>query len=56
MTLEHGRGDYFAARIVLQTNVVAVPTPVPLHVYSTTPFPNRSIYVYIRIYVPRILY
>ena len=40
-TLEHDRGDYFAARIALQTDVVAVPARVPLHVYSTTPFPNR---------------
>ena len=32
-TLEHGRGDYFAARIALQTNVVAVPARVPLDAY-----------------------
>ena len=36
-TLEHGRGDHFAARIAVQTNVVAVPARVPLHVHSNTP-------------------
>ena len=40
-TMEHGRGDYFAARIAVQTNVVAVPARVPLHVHSNTPFPIR---------------
>ena len=40
-TLEHGRGDYFAARIAVQTNVVAVPARVPRHVQSNTPFPIR---------------
>ena len=40
-TQEHGRGDYFAARIAVQTNVVAVPARVPLHVHSNTPFPIR---------------
>ena len=40
-TLEHGWGDYFAARIKVQTNVVAVPTRVPLHVHSNTPFQIR---------------
>ena len=34
-------GYYFAARIALQMNVVAVPTPVSLHVYSKTPSPFR---------------
>ena len=38
LTLEHGRGDYFAARIALQTNVVAIPTRVPVHVHSNRPF------------------
>ena len=32
-TLEHGRGYFFAARIALQMDVVAVPARVPLHVY-----------------------
>ena len=41
LTLEHGRGDYFAARIVVQTNVIAVPARVPLHVYSNTLFQIR---------------
>ena len=40
-TLEHGQGNYFAARIVLQTNLVAAPARVPLHVHSNTPFPIR---------------
>ena len=41
-TLEHGWGYFFAARIVLQTNIVAaVPARVPLHVYSNMPFPIR---------------
>ena len=40
-TLEHGRGDYFAARIAVQTSVVAVPARVPLHVHSNTPFQIR---------------
>ena len=40
-TLEHGRGAYFAARIAVQTNVVAVPARVPLHVHSNTPFQIR---------------
>ena len=34
-------GLLFAARIALQTNVVAVSTRVPLHVYSNTPFRIR---------------
>ena len=38
-TLEHGQGDYVAARIAVQMNVVAVPARVPLHVNSNTPFP-----------------
>ena len=41
LTLEPSRGDYFAARIVVQTNVVAVPARVPLHVHSNTPFQIR---------------
>ena len=41
LTLEHSRGDYFAARIAVQTNVVAVPTPVPLHVHLNTPLQIR---------------
>ena len=41
LTLEHVRGDYFAARIAVQTNVVALPARVPLHVHSNTPFPIR---------------
>ena len=36
-TLEHGRDDYFAARIAVRTTVVAVPTRVPLHVPSPSP-------------------
>ena len=34
-------GYFFSARITLQMNVVAVPAPVPLHVYSNMPFPNQ---------------
>ena len=33
VTLDHSRADFFADRIELQTNVVAVPALVPLHVY-----------------------
>ena len=40
-TLEHGRGDYFAVRIAVQTNVVAVPAQVPLHVHSNRPLQFR---------------
>ena len=39
-TLEHIRGDYFAARIAVQTDVVAVPARVPLHIPNTL-FPIR---------------
>ena len=41
LTLKHGRDYYFAARIAVQMNIVAVPARVPLHVHSNTPFPIR---------------
>ena len=41
LTLEHSWGDYFAARIAVQMNVVAVPALVPLHVAQNTPFSIR---------------
>ena len=41
--LEHGWGDYFAARIAVQTNVVAVPTWVLLQVAQNALFLIRRL-------------